>query len=91
MAEIENPPIFPQENVSYRGEFDKNGAWNAIPVPGSNIKVGGLSLRDYFASHAPPMTDIWWQYSKTDGHHWLDAQADWNYAYADRMLEARLK
>lgn len=49
----------------------------------------GMSLRDYFAAHAPPMTDEWWEDSAEEESHWVEAQAAWNYAYADAMLKAR--
>lgn len=49
----------------------------------------GMSLRDYFAAHAPGMADEWWQDSLGEGQSWLEARADWNYAYADAMIKAR--
>ncbi len=50
----------------------------------------GMSLRDYFAIHAPEMTDQWWSDSPR-GQHWIDARSAWNYAYADAMLAQRDK
>lgn len=46
----------------------------------------GMSLRDYFAAHAPPPPD-WW-------HGGQDRTADiaeWKWNYADEMLRARSK
>lgn len=55
----------------------------------------GISVRDYFAAHAPPMDDDWAGYRR---HDWdkhespsreLALLAQWRYAYADAMLAAR--
>lgn len=81
---------------------DKNGlSGNAFPIPISegnhqnpwNIS-GGMSLRDFMACHAPPMTDQWWKdtpKTRENGEyvHWAEAQAAWAYFYADAMLKAR--
>lgn len=52
----------------------------------------GMSLRDYFATHAPPPPD-WWIHSYADRANDLDSVANviaqWNYAYADAMLRER--
>ena len=59
---------------------------------GSNdFYTPGLSLRDYFATHAPPPPG-WWieQYGATTSlseHGKLIA--DWSWTYADAMLAAR--
>ena len=51
----------------------------------------GASLRDWLAVHAPEMTEQWYEDSRGDGIHWLDAQAAWSYAYADAMIAERDK
>ena len=72
-------PAFPVGRV-----FDPRG--NLVQAGAS-----GMSLRDWFAGTAPPMTDTWLEDSLGEGDHYLDAQAAWNYAYADAMLAAREK
>ena len=53
----------------------------------------GMTLRDYFASHCPPMPEQWFNDSprkKSDPlWHWGEASAAWAYYYADAMLKAR--
>lgn len=49
----------------------------------------GMSLRDYFAAHAPKMTEQWWLDSGGAQRHWIEAQAAFSYAHADAMLKAR--
>lgn len=69
-------PAFPGE--SYNGQV----------VPGNT----GMTLRDWFASNAPMMTEQWFQDSLAEeGGHWLEAQSAWAYAYADAMLAEREK
>jgi len=53
--------------------------------------VDGVSKRDYFAAHAPPMSKTWWEdcAHEEPGTRWLDADAAWRYAHADAMLRAR--
>lgn len=50
--------------------------------------AGGMSLRDYFAAHAPSMTEQWFKGSGGKAH-WLEAEAAWRFAYADAMLKER--
>ena len=59
--------------------------WGYAEVGGGS----GMTLRDYFAAHAPAMTDTWWNDTKGDGGHYAEAQASWAYFYADAMLKAR--
>ena len=54
-----------------------------------NDGMGGISIRDWLAGQAPPMTEQWWSDSRGDGHHYLEATAAWNYAFADAMLAER--
>ena len=53
----------------------------------------GMTLRDYFAAHAPAMPEQWYLDSprkKSDPlWHWGEASAAWAYFYADAMLAAR--
>jgi hypothetical protein len=50
----------------------------------------GMSLRDYFAAHAPPPPNWWMEQCKTlvEAANQLTA---WSSVYADAMLEARKK
>lgn len=49
--------------------------------------VPGMSLRDWFATHAPEPPETWWGGGRIDGAGY----ALWAYQYADAMLEAREK
>lgn len=51
----------------------------------------GMTLRDWFAGHAPEMPEQWLQDTLAEGGHLLEALAAWNYSYADAMLAAREK
>lgn len=55
----------------------------------------GMTLRDYFAAHAPAMPEQWFKDSprkKADPlWHWSEASAAWAYCYADAMLAEREK
>lgn len=61
-----------------------------ISIPGY---CEGMSLRDYFAAHSPPMPEQWYLDSprkKADPQwHWGEANAAWAYFYADAMLRHR--
>jgi hypothetical protein len=74
-------PAFPGEQG-----HTPDGLWNQTWEP-------GLSTRDYFAAHAPPMTNQWWEDTKAEyggrSGSYAEALAAWNYFYADRMLAAR--
>lgn len=52
-----------------------------------------ISLRDYFAAHAPPMDQQWWDDMRSDSGIVYREQAlsDWAYTYADAMLAERAK
>ena len=74
---------------------------SAFPHPGERNANGepvffpehGMTLRDYFAAHAPAMPEQWYLDSprkKSDPlWHWGEASAAWAYFYADAMLAAR--
>ena len=51
----------------------------------------GMTLRDYFAAHAPFVPEVWGSKHRLAGL--ADAQmcAKWNYEYADAMLTERNK
>lgn len=49
----------------------------------------GMSLRDYFAAHAPAMTERWFLDTGGASRHWIEAQAAFSYEYADKMLAER--
>jgi hypothetical protein len=46
----------------------------------------GMSIRDWFATHAPEPPSTWWGGDRPD----CAGRAMWNYQYADAMLEARM-
>lgn len=47
-------------------------------------ELEGMTLRDYFAAHAPNPPDTW--KAKKDEYENI---IEWRWAYADAMLEAR--
>lgn len=47
----------------------------------------GMTLRDYFATHAPEPPPRWWGGGSVD----CAGYAKWNYQYADAMLAERQK
>lgn len=82
----DNPPAFP---VNYSNEAD-----GPTVMPSA-----GMTLRDYFAAHAPAMPPGLREMAKTaekqDGRDTSDFgafaryEADWRWSYADAMLKAR--
>lgn len=74
---LENPTAFPSINPDYDGNWNKER------------HLGGMSLRDYFAAHAPIMTEQWMRDSLAQGDHWIDANVAFAYTYADAMLKTR--
>ena len=63
----------------------------AFPCPGnpdSMPKESGMTMREYFAAHAPPMSEQWAEELIGDGHHCFDAEAAWRWTYADAMIKA---
>jgi hypothetical protein len=68
-----NPPAFP------------NLAPNSC---GPHIdKRDGMTLRDWFATHAPEPPITWWGHGSRD----CSGRAKWNYQYADAMIVERLR
>ncbi|WP_175958455.1 hypothetical protein [Burkholderia sp. BCC0405] len=70
-------PAFPSTTKTY------------IADDGDTMHQGanGMSLRDYFAAHAPDVPDDFgWADGETDT--W-QRRARWSYCYADAMLRAR--
>ena len=47
----------------------------------------GMSLRDWFATHAPEPLALW--RAKYHPDYEVDMLVAWNYAYADAMLKER--
>jgi hypothetical protein len=75
----ENPPAFPAE---------LEGESNSI------LKMPGMSLRDYFAAHAPQLPEAWFdknQPANTRIINYAEASAGWRYFYADAMLRERMR
>jgi hypothetical protein len=70
---------------------DPNGATDWEPEA---MLHGGLTVRDYFATKAPAPPK-WWMDCYAKRTNDLDTHAaiitQWNYVYADSMLEARKK
>ena len=79
---------------------ERNDGGAAFPLNTANMGGSGacfpdpgMSLRDYYAAHAPDMPDQWWldtkaQYGGRVGAY-AEAIAAWRYFYADAMLAAR--
>lgn len=62
----------------------------AFPVmTDAGCATSGMSLRDYFAAHAPPVPEQWLKDSLNDGQLLVEAEADWRFEHADAMLKAR--
>ncbi|HDS1693792.1 TPA: hypothetical protein QEM72_004376 [Pseudomonas putida] len=71
----------------------KEGENPAFPVAASEYgghgTCFGLTIRDYFAAHAPCVPDDFdWASGETD---LVQRMTRWRYAYADSMLAARVK
>lgn len=75
-------PAFPQSGDVFTGPGEGNigpqSQWGMGSKP-------GMSLRDYFAAHAPPMPNARKPQSPTSA----DDIARWAYQYADAMLRRR--
>lgn len=85
------PPLMSEEQITT--PFDSKDL-PAFPCKdrGDGFSDSGMSLRDYFATHAPPMDDKYhkdMQAASDDIVYREDAISSWNYAYADAMLVAR--
>jgi hypothetical protein len=80
-------PAFPRPD-STCSEAD---AVNGTTDPGSP----GMTLRDWFASQAPPMPDDWASFRRVElpeheePQQELRLMAEWAYSYADAMIAAR--
>ena len=79
------PGTYPENQYDY-SEMCGKESW---------VGAKGMSLRDWFAGHAPPMPDQWFQDSprkKSDPlWHWGEASAAWAYFYAGAMIAERDK
>jgi hypothetical protein len=62
----------------------------AFPVPGDQQDEGfnGMSLRDYFAAHAPDVPAF---YPRREGEKIAQTFARWSFDYAAAMLAERAK
>ena len=83
MDKKDGGPAFPETHVHpMQGMDDLMPGWRGR---------GGMSLRDYFAAHAPYVTEDWGNKHRAEG--WTDAQlcAKWAHEYADAMLAEREK
>lgn len=62
---------------------------SAFPNGNKTPENMGLTMRDYFAIHAPLPNYDWWN----DGKNWnessLQMMVKWKYEYADAMMKAR--
>ena len=56
-------------------------------------RSGGMTLRQYYASHAPPPTEQWEKDSAQENpkEHITEIIAAWNFKYADSMLAEQTK
>lgn len=67
-----------------------NDGGPAFPTTDANYREGdygtmGMSLRDWFAAHAPPKPHNWGAQATTPASQ----EARWRFAFADEMLAAR--
>ena len=72
--------------------MNKETGGPAFPDPQENWHgEKGMTLRDYFAAHAPECPKEWLsRYSVEKGWHGeAKARADWCFEYANEMLKAR--
>lgn len=91
MSARDGGPVFPRQIVK-----DGDGLWT---MADAYLDVGGATLRDYFAAHAPPMPQnlrrMAHEMETNDGKDTSDFgafaryEAAWRWAYADRMLLGR--
>lgn len=56
----------------------------AFPCLWESRGIEGMSLRDYFAAHAPEPPEVW-----RGGDRGLRDIIEWRWYYADAMLKAR--
>ena len=82
MSGPHNPPAFPCEA---QGNRDVPPEHDYIQTGIYSAKFPGMSLRDWFATHAPEPHASWWAGRDPD----CAGYAQWNYQYADAMLAAR--
>jgi len=73
----------------------KNDGGPAYPIvcnsdPVLILHSSGMSLRDYFASHAPEMEEQFFKDSPKKEHITATISV-WNYIYADAMIKERDK
>jgi hypothetical protein len=75
-------PAFPVVTEQYDHGWEKEMPKAVAP---------GMTLRDYFAAHAPhPYPEEWKQQYCARGYQGeAKCMADWSYDYADAMLKAR--
>ena len=72
--------------------MNKETGGPAFPDPQENWRgEKGMTLRDYFAAHAPECPKEWLsRYSVEKGWHGeAKARADWCFEYANEMMKAR--
>lgn len=72
-------------------DVEKEGGY-AFPIGDSDIFNRGMTLRDYFISHAPPIPEFWLKLadSKTLASY-AEMHVRWRIVYADAMLAERAK
>lgn len=85
---VDGGAAFPREYQT--GEVINVGPGSYVPQTGT---APGMSLRDYFAAHAPKPTDQWIADTMGErlpkGSHYVNALVSWAYFYADAMLAER--
>ena len=73
----------------------KNKDLPAMPFEGGQNNgiqpSSGLTKREYFASHAPDMPELWFSEQEHDGSNYTEFRVrmmcKWRWHYADMMLE----
>lgn len=74
----DNPPAFP---LAFYHRHD-NGEVTCCDW-------SGMTMLDFFATHAPEAPDWWWNQQEKSRDCSTDDMARWNYVWASSMLRAR--
>lgn len=85
-------PAFPGDRIEQQDNVHFDPTRNKADIETIDVRVpqAGMTLRDYFAAHAPPLTGVSAP-APTMRNDYLRIVVDWNYQYADAMLAEREK
>lgn len=87
MSQQDGGPAFPCSVRRTEKYMDEGGYGRERTV---SVQEGGMTLRDYFAAHAPRAPADWFdiQYDGTP-ENYIELSVRWQWIYADAMLAAR--